>query len=110
MTTAAIVAGLIPTALGVGAGARQRSDIAATIIGGQSLCLFLTLLLVPASYSLVEEARERFRSSAIRARIGHARSAAQERCDGAFCLKDRRTTQIGPNCFDGLSTSFDQSR
>ena len=69
MTTAAIVAGLIPTALGVGAGARQRGDIAATIIGGQSLCLFLTLLLVPVSYSLVEEARERFRSSAIRARL-----------------------------------------
>jgi HAE1 family hydrophobic/amphiphilic exporter-1 len=72
MTTAAIVAGLIPTALGVGAGARQRGDIAATIIGGQSLCLFLTLLLVPVSYSLVEEARERFRSSAIRARIARS--------------------------------------
>jgi hydrophobic/amphiphilic exporter-1 (mainly G- bacteria), HAE1 family len=72
MTTAAIVAGLIPTALGVGAGARQRGDIAATIIGGQSLCLFLTLLLVPVSYSLAEELRERFRGSAIRARIARS--------------------------------------
>jgi len=42
--------GLIPTALGRGAGARQRGDIAVTIIGGQSLCLFLTLLLVPVAY------------------------------------------------------------
>jgi len=59
MTTAAIVAGLIPTAIGVGAGAAQRADIAVTIVGGQSLCLFLTLLLVPVSYSLAEEGVER---------------------------------------------------
>jgi hydrophobic/amphiphilic exporter-1 (mainly G- bacteria), HAE1 family len=50
MTTTAIVAGLVPTALGLGIGGAQRSAIAVTIIGGQSLCLFLTLLLVPATY------------------------------------------------------------
>ena len=61
MTTAAIIAGLIPTALGVGAGATQRADIAVTIVGGQSLCLFLTLLLVPVSYSLAEEGVERLK-------------------------------------------------
>jgi hydrophobic/amphiphilic exporter-1 (mainly G- bacteria), HAE1 family len=63
MTTAAIVAGLIPTAVGVGAGAAQRADIAVTIVGGQSLCLFLTLLLVPVAYSLAEEGVERARHS-----------------------------------------------
>jgi len=57
MTTFAIIAGLIPTAIGMGAGASQRSAIAVTIIGGQSLCLLLTLLVVPVGYSLVEEAR-----------------------------------------------------
>jgi HAE1 family hydrophobic/amphiphilic exporter-1 len=57
MTTIAIIAGLVPTAFGEGAGARQRGDIAMTIIGGQTLCLFLTLLLVPVAYSLAEEAR-----------------------------------------------------
>jgi HAE1 family hydrophobic/amphiphilic exporter-1 len=61
MTTAAIIAGLIPTALGVGAGATQRADIAVTIVGGQTLCLFLTLLLVPVSYSLAEEGVQRAR-------------------------------------------------
>src|SRR5262249_16570506 len=50
MTTAAIVAGLIPTALGIGIGGAQRSAIAMTIIGGQSLCLFLTLVVVPVAY------------------------------------------------------------
>ena len=50
MTTCAIIAGLMPTALGLGIGGAQRSAIAVTIIGGQSLCLFLTLLLVPVAY------------------------------------------------------------
>src|SRR5213075_2021838 len=49
MTTAAIIAGLVPTALGLGIGGAQRSAIAVTIIGGQTLCLFLTLLLVPVA-------------------------------------------------------------
>jgi HAE1 family hydrophobic/amphiphilic exporter-1 len=52
MTTLSIVAGLIPTALGIGAGATQRAAIAVTIIGGQSLCLILTLLVTPVAYSL----------------------------------------------------------
>ena len=66
MTTTAIIAGLIPTAFGAGAGARQRGDIAVTIIGGQTLCLFLTLLLVPVAYSLAEDARERLQGTRIR--------------------------------------------
>jgi len=50
MTTAAIIAGLIPTSLGLGIGGTGRAAIAITVIGGQSLCLFLTLLLVPVAY------------------------------------------------------------
>jgi Cu/Ag efflux pump CusA len=42
MTTTAIIAGLIPTSLGIGIGGTGRAAIAVTIIGGQSLCLFLT--------------------------------------------------------------------
>ncbi len=57
MTTFSIVAGLIPTAMGIGAGASQRSAIAVTIIGGQTLCLLLTLLVVPVGYSLVEDCK-----------------------------------------------------
>jgi HAE1 family hydrophobic/amphiphilic exporter-1 len=57
MTTLSIIAGLLPTAFGTGTGASQRSAIAITIIGGQSLCLILTLLVVPVTYSMVEEAR-----------------------------------------------------
>jgi len=55
MTTFSIIGGLIPTAIGVGAGAAQRSAIAVTIIGGQTLCLLLTLIVTPVTYSLLSE-------------------------------------------------------
>ena len=58
MTTLSIVAGLIPTAMGIGAGATQRSAIAITIIGGQMLCLLLTLLMTPVAYSLLSDLAE----------------------------------------------------
>jgi hydrophobic/amphiphilic exporter-1 (mainly G- bacteria), HAE1 family len=51
MTTLSIIAGLIPVAVGIGAGSEQRASIAVTIIGGQTLCLLLTLLVVPVAYS-----------------------------------------------------------
>ena len=64
MTTFSIVAGLIPTAIGIGAGSAQRSAVAVTIIGGQMLCLLLTLLVTPVAYSLFAEAEQRgFRAS-----------------------------------------------
>jgi HAE1 family hydrophobic/amphiphilic exporter-1 len=59
MTTLSIIAGLIPTAVGIGAGSAQRSAIAVTIIGGQSLCLLLTLLVTPVAYSFFAELGER---------------------------------------------------
>jgi len=59
MTTLSIVAGLIPTAVGIGAGSAQRSAVAVTIIGGQSLCLLLTLVVTPVAYSLLAEAGDR---------------------------------------------------
>jgi hydrophobic/amphiphilic exporter-1 (mainly G- bacteria), HAE1 family len=55
MTTLSIIAGLIPVALGIGAGSEQRASIAVTIIGGQTLCLLLTLLVVPVGYSYLAE-------------------------------------------------------
>ena len=78
MTTLSIVAGLIPTALGIGAGAAQRSAIAVTIIGGQSLCLLLSLLVTPVAYSFFAElegrrAFEPLQAGLARLRLGLAR-------------------------------------
>ncbi len=55
MTTFSIIAGLIPVAIGIGAGSEQRASIAVTIIGGQTMCLVLTLLVVPVAYAWMAE-------------------------------------------------------
>jgi HAE1 family hydrophobic/amphiphilic exporter-1 len=55
MTTITIIAGMIPTALGTGAGSGLRKSLATVIIGGQALSLLITLLMAPVAYELLEE-------------------------------------------------------
>ncbi|HTR61351.1 MAG TPA: efflux RND transporter permease subunit [Candidatus Binataceae bacterium] len=55
MTTAALVAGMIPVALGRGAGDSSVRAIALVVIGGQTLCLLITLLITPVAYSLFDD-------------------------------------------------------
>jgi HAE1 family hydrophobic/amphiphilic exporter-1 len=76
MTTLSIVAGLIPTAIGLGAGAAQRSAVAVTIIGGQMLCLLPTLLVTPVAYSLFAEAGERGLRAGVLAQLARLYGAA----------------------------------
>ncbi|HSQ19933.1 MAG TPA: efflux RND transporter permease subunit, partial [Blastocatellia bacterium] len=71
MTTFALVAGMIPTAFGTGPGSGSRRSVAIMIIGGQSLCLLLTLLVTPVAYSRFDDAA----TSSVWRRIGHAMRA-----------------------------------
>jgi hydrophobic/amphiphilic exporter-1 (mainly G- bacteria), HAE1 family len=55
MTTISIIAGLIPAALSKGPGSAQNSGIAIAVIGGQTMCLLITLLLTPVAYSIFDD-------------------------------------------------------
>jgi len=76
MTTIAIVAGMIPIALGKGAGAGSRASMAVTILGGQVLCLLLTLLVTPVVYSYFDDLREWSPRAALSRLLGRPGKAA----------------------------------
>ena len=52
MTTVAMIAGMVPTAISVGGDAGWRAPMGTVVIGGLILSTALTLLIVPASFSL----------------------------------------------------------
>jgi HAE1 family hydrophobic/amphiphilic exporter-1 len=57
MTTLALIAGMIPVALGFGEGADFRSPLGRAVIGGVITSTFLTLLVIPTFYQILDEWR-----------------------------------------------------
>jgi HAE1 family hydrophobic/amphiphilic exporter-1 len=55
MTTFCLIAGMLPMALGTGPGSAMRRSVAFVVIGGQTLCLLLTLLVTPVAYTLFDD-------------------------------------------------------
>ncbi|MDF2568697.1 MAG: mdtB 2 [Sporomusa sp.] len=59
MTTAAMIFGMLPLAVGIGPGAEARAPMAHAIIGGLVTSTILTLVVVPVVYSLVDDLKKR---------------------------------------------------
>jgi len=57
MTTVSIIAGMLPIALGKGDGSSSRAAMATVVVGGQTLCLLLTLLVTPVIYTYFDDLR-----------------------------------------------------
>ena len=57
MTTFALIAGMIPVALGRGEGAQFRAPLGVAVIGGVVTSTFLTLLVIPTGYEILDEWR-----------------------------------------------------
>jgi len=60
MTTFALIAGMLPIALGTGEGAQFRAPMGVAIIGGVITSTFLTLLVIPTFYEVMDEVRGKF--------------------------------------------------
>jgi HAE1 family hydrophobic/amphiphilic exporter-1 len=59
MTTFALIAGMLPVAIGVGEGGEFYRPMAVAIIGGTITSTLLTLLVIPSFYDSIEIARDR---------------------------------------------------
>jgi multidrug efflux pump subunit AcrB len=55
MTTIAMIAGMMPIAMGIGAGSEARAPMAISVIGGLITSTLLTLVVIPVVFTYVDD-------------------------------------------------------
>jgi len=66
MTTISMVIGMIPIAIATGSGAAWKNGLAWVLIGGLTSSMFLTIIVVPMMYYVVDRIKDRFAARAER--------------------------------------------
>ncbi len=77
MTTFAMILGMLPVALGWGAGAELRSSMGVVLVGGLITSTFLTLVIVPLVYLLVDNFQNWWRANTFEQKLGHIVAGCQ---------------------------------
>ena len=78
MTTAAMIGGMLPLALGIGEGGETQAPMGRAIIGGVVTSTLLTLVVVPVIYTYLDGWSERFKARRAARRAAHARPVAAD--------------------------------
>jgi HAE1 family hydrophobic/amphiphilic exporter-1 len=79
MTTFALIAGMIPVALGIGEGADFRAPLGRAVIGGVITSTLLTLIVIPTFYEILDEWREKLSDTLARRRGRHTVQSQEPR-------------------------------
>src|SRR5438045_5516550 len=61
MTAFSTIAGILPIAIGFGAGAESRRPMGVAVVGGLLTSTFLTLVIIPVVYTLFSDLTDKFR-------------------------------------------------
>jgi HAE1 family hydrophobic/amphiphilic exporter-1 len=81
MTTLAMIFGMVPLALAIGAGAEMRAPMARAVIGGLVTSTLLTLVVVPVVYTYLDGLRPSSVLAWVRRR--RRRTSTEEPAEGA---------------------------
>ncbi|GAP98846.1 efflux RND transporter permease subunit [Leptolyngbya sp. NIES-2104] len=79
MTTIAMIAGMLPIALGIGAGSELRSPMAIAVIGGLTTSTLLTLVVVPVIFTYIDGLQERLNRTVFRRAVDRQAEEQPER-------------------------------
>ena len=88
MTTMAALMGMLPIALGVGAGSESRRPLGVAVVGGLAFSQFLTLYITPVVYTYMESFHDW-----VTRRRGHQTAPADA---GSRILGDGKGTEEEP--------------